>query len=55
MKEYINELRINKRPIILTQHGKSAAVLMDAEKLQELQDQIDFMRKVANSSIYCTR
>ena len=47
MKEYISELKINKKPIILTQHGKGTAVLLDAEKYQELQDQIDFMKKVA--------
>ena len=47
MKEYIGELKKNKKPIILTQHGKGTAVLLDAEKYQELQDQIDFMRKVA--------
>ncbi|NQT25866.1 type II toxin-antitoxin system Phd/YefM family antitoxin [candidate division KSB1 bacterium] len=47
MKEYINELKVNKKPIILTQHGKGTAVLLDADKYQELQDQIDFMRKVA--------
>ena len=47
MKEYIRELKINKKPIILTQHGKGTAVLLDADKYQELQDQIDFMRKVA--------
>ena len=35
MKEYINELNENKKPILLTQHGKSAAVLLHAEKFQE--------------------
>lgn len=47
MKEYIAELNSNKQPIILTQHGKSAAVLLDTEKFQEMQNQIEFMRKVA--------
>ena len=47
MKDYIKELNTNKKPIILTQHGKSAAVLLDAEKYQEIQDQLEFMRKVA--------
>ena len=47
MKDYIKELNANKKPIILTQHGKSAAVLLDAEKYQEIQDQLEFMRKVA--------
>lgn len=47
IKEYIEELKLNKKPIVLTQHGKSAAVLLDPDKFQELQDQIEFMRKVA--------
>ncbi|MCH7677533.1 type II toxin-antitoxin system Phd/YefM family antitoxin [candidate division KSB1 bacterium] len=47
MKEYIKELNEHKKPIVLTQHGKSAAVLLSAEKFQEMQDQIEFMRKVA--------
>ena len=47
IKDYIKELRTNKNPIILTQHGKSAAVLIDPDKFQEIQDQIEFMRKVA--------
>ncbi len=47
MKEYIKELNDNKKPIVLTQHGKSAAVLLHAEKFQEMQDQIEFMYKVA--------
>ena len=47
IKDFIKELRTNKKPIILTQHGKSAAVLLDPDKFQELQDQIEFMRKVA--------
>jgi len=47
MKEYIKEINEHKKPIVLTQHGKSAAVLLSAEKFQEMQDQIEFMRKVA--------
>lgn len=47
MKDYIKELNEHKKPIVLTQHGKSVAVLLDAEKFQEMQDQIEFLRKVA--------
>lgn len=46
IKKYIKEISVQKIPIILTQHGKSAAVILDVEKYQEMQDQIDFMRKV---------
>lgn len=47
MKAYITKLNSTKQPIILTQHGKSAAVVMDAETYQEMRDQLEFMRKVA--------
>ena len=47
IKQYIKELNTTKKPIILTQHGKSAAVLLDAEHYQDITDQIEFMRKVA--------
>lgn len=47
MKGYIDELNRSKKPIFLTQHGKSAAVLLHAEKFLEMQDQIEFMNRVA--------
>mgnify|MGYP002626178923 CR=1 FL=1 len=47
MKEFIAELNSKKEPIILTQHGKSAAVLLHTEKFQEMQDRMEFLRKVA--------
>ena len=49
IKKYLEEIRVHRRLIVLTQHGKSAAVVMDSEKYQEMQDQIDFMRKVTLS------
>ncbi len=45
--QYLKELKKNKKPLVLTENGKNAAVLLSAEKFQEMQDQIDFMRKVA--------
>ncbi|NLP09974.1 type II toxin-antitoxin system Phd/YefM family antitoxin [bacterium] len=46
VRKYLQELSVHKQPIVLTQHGKSAAVILDAERYQEMQDQMDFMRKV---------
>jgi len=48
VKKYLQELSVHKQPIVLTQHGKSAAVILDAESYQRMQDQMDFMRKVAS-------
>jgi len=47
VSQYLKELKKNKKPLVLTENGESAAVLLSAEKFQEMQDQIDFMRKVA--------
>jgi len=47
IKQYLAELNEKQRPIVLTQHGKSTAVLLDPETFQKMQDQIEFMRKVA--------
>ena len=47
VSQYLKELKKNKKPLVLTENGKSAAVLLSAEQFQEMQDQLDFMRKVA--------
>jgi len=42
----MEELSVSKKPLLLTQHGKSAAVLLDAEQYQKMLDQITFMQLV---------
>ncbi|WP_076790316.1 type II toxin-antitoxin system Phd/YefM family antitoxin [Chlorobium sp. KB01] len=46
IKRYMEELSVSKKPLLLTQHGKSAAVLLDAEQYQKMLDQITFMQLV---------
>lgn len=41
--EFIDRLKKQKRSIILTQHGKSAAVLVDVSEYQQMVDKIDLM------------
>jgi antitoxin YefM len=44
---YINQVKDTKRPLVLTQHGKSSAVLLDVaeyEKLVEKVETIDDIR-----------
>jgi PHD/YefM family antitoxin component YafN of YafNO toxin-antitoxin module len=43
----MEELGVSKKPLLLTQHGKSVAVLVDAEQYQKMLDQITFMQSVA--------
>ena len=46
IKKYIEEINATKKPIVVTQHGKSAAVVMNVDEFQQMQDQIEFMKKV---------
>ena len=47
IRRYMEELSISKKPLLLTQHGKSSAVVLDAEQYQQMVDQIAFMQSVA--------
>lgn len=37
----VAKVRSNQRPIIITQHGKSSAVLVSAESYQEMLDRLE--------------
>ncbi|MEX0722609.1 MAG: type II toxin-antitoxin system Phd/YefM family antitoxin [Gracilimonas sp.] len=41
--DFIDRVKNNKRPIVLTQHGKSAAILIDVAEYQRMIDKIDLM------------
>lgn len=43
----IEQMRSTKRPVILTQHGRSAAVLLDPEVYEGLVDEIELLRDLA--------
>lgn len=43
----IEQMRSTKRPVILTQHGRSAAVLLDPEVYEALIDEIELLREMA--------
>ena len=42
----IEQVQSTKRPVILTQHGRSAAVLLDVDAYEELLDQLALLRDV---------
>ena len=57
--DFIKRLKTDKQPIVLTQHGKSAAVLLDVSeyerftrKMQMLEDLLDAKQDVADGKIY---
>jgi len=41
--DFIDRIKKHKRSIVLTQHGKSAAVLVDVSEYQRMIDKIDLM------------
>lgn len=41
--DFIKRLKKNKQPIVLTQHGKSAAVLMDVAEYERLSNKLDLL------------
>jgi antitoxin YefM len=40
----IDQMHSTKRPVVLTQHGRSAAVLLDVEVYEGMLDEIAFLR-----------
>jgi antitoxin YefM len=45
----IEQMHSTKRPVILTQHGRSAAVLLDPEVYEDLIDELELLRDLAIS------
>ena len=43
---FLEQLRTTKRPIVLTQHGRSAAVVMDVEEYESLLDKIAILQDI---------
>lgn len=41
----ISQARKSRQPIILTQHGKTSAVIVGIEEYQEMLETIDYLRK----------
>lgn len=57
--DFIDRIKKQKRSIVLTQHGKSAAVLVDVSEYQRMVDKLDLMedlmeaeRQIARGEVY---
>ncbi len=44
---YIEQVKSNRRPLIITQHGKSSAVLIDVEDYQNMLDKIRLLEEIS--------
>lgn len=46
---FIKKIHATKRPLILTQHGKGVAVLLDADEFESMQDKIELLQDIQTS------
>ncbi|MCC5905633.1 MAG: type II toxin-antitoxin system Phd/YefM family antitoxin [Balneolaceae bacterium] len=46
---YIERVKSKHRPLVLTQHGKSSAVLIDVEDYQKLLDKIQLLEELSTA------
>lgn len=46
---YIERVKSKRRPLVLTQHGKSSAVLIDVEEYQNLLDKIQLLEEISTA------
>jgi len=44
---FISKIKSNKRPLVLTQHGKCAAVVISSESYQAMIDKMDLLEEIA--------
>ena len=44
---FIDQVRSTHRPLVLTQHGRSAAVLLGASDYEALVDEVELLRNIA--------
>jgi len=46
---FIEQVKSEHRPLVLTQHGKSSAVLIDVEDYQKLLDKIQLLEELSTA------
>lgn len=46
VSSFVDQVRETRRPIILTQHGKSAAVLIGAAEYEALVDELELLKDI---------
>jgi antitoxin YefM len=52
---FLDQVRSTKRPLILTQHGKSAAVVLDVDQYEALVDEIEVIRDIRQAKAELAR
>ena len=49
MAAFIKQVHDTKRPVIITQHGKGVAVLLDAQEYEAILDKIELLTDIQTS------
>jgi antitoxin YefM len=52
---FLDQIRSTKRPLVLTQHGKSAAVVLDVAQYEALVDEIELIRDIRQAEAELAR
>lgn len=49
MATFIKQVHDTKRPVVITQHGKGVAVLIDAHEFEAMQEKIELLSDIQTS------
>ena len=52
---FLDQVRTTKRPLVLTQHGRSAAVVMDVDQYEALVEEIEVIRDIREAKAELAR
>ncbi|NNF13216.1 MAG: type II toxin-antitoxin system Phd/YefM family antitoxin [Gemmatimonadetes bacterium] len=52
---FLRQLRETRRPLVLTQHGRSAAVVLDVEHYEALIDEVELIREIRQAKAELAR
>ena len=51
----LDQIRATKRPLIITQHGKSAAVILDVDEYEALVEELEVIRDIRQAKAELAR
>ena len=52
---FLDQVRTTKRPLVLTQHGKSAAVVLDVDQYEAMVEEIEVIRDIRQAKAELAR
>jgi len=52
---FLKEVRDSRRPLVLTQHGKSAAVVLDVEQYDALMEELEVIHEIREARAQLAR